>query len=166
MVWFKPQSIVDDKWSSRYQYCFEFSSYLQCYFTGTNNLLCDSSAKIDKLQVDTSAIGNNQWTHLSLLGHPDQGSYLVLEQNSRVIAQDWSRSRYIVMQPNSREWQVCLGGCQAMFGFLGAFREFKIINQFVTTETASRLKNHYLIYDSKILAYYRFSASDSDFLKD
>ncbi len=95
MLWFKPQSVVDDRWSSRYQYCFEFTSSFQCYFTGTNNLLCDSSVNIDKLQADTSGVGNNQWTHLSLAGHPSQGSYLVLEQSNKQIAQDLSK--YIAM---------------------------------------------------------------------
>lgn len=51
------------------------------------------------------------------------------------------------MYQGSKDWQACLGGCQGAFGFIGSFREFKFINQFVTQETASRLKNHYLLYD-------------------
>ena len=53
-----------------------------------------------------------------------------------------------------------MGGCDTQYGFVGSFREFKILSQFITPETASKLKNNYLFYDQSILAYFRFSESD------
>jgi len=36
----------------------------------------------------------------------------------------------------------------------------KVLSQFVTPEMASKIKNNYLIYDQKILTYFRFTESD------
>jgi hypothetical protein len=59
--------------------------------------MCDSIQKLDKLTVDTAAVGNNQWTHLSIAGSQSQGSYLVLEQNDRELVRSY-RDTYITMQ--------------------------------------------------------------------
>jgi hypothetical protein len=61
-------------------------------------------------------------------------------------------------------WKVCLGGCDGLFKFTGGFREFVYINKYVTKDTAKRLKNHYLLWDNNIVAYYRFT--EKDFSKD
>lgn len=58
--------------------------------------MCDSVQKLDKLSVDTSKIGNNQWTHLSALGSKSSGSYLVLESNEGEITRNY-RDTYITM---------------------------------------------------------------------
>lgn len=87
----------------------------------------------------------------------------MLEQNDGEIVRDF-RETYINLEQNTLNWRVCLGGCDTHNGFVGAFREFKVINQFMTPESASRMKNNYHFYDQKILAYYRFQ--ENDFLKD
>ena len=95
MLWFKPQSNTDE-WNTRYQYLFDFTESLECFFTGTGQLMCDSIQKLDKLTVDTSAVGNNQWTHLSILGSQTQGTYLILDQNDRELVRNY-RETYIAM---------------------------------------------------------------------
>ena len=126
---------------------------------GAGQFMCDSIQKLDKLTVDTVAVGNNQWTHLPIAGSQSQGTYLVLEQNDRELVRSY-RDTYITMQQNTATWRKCLGGCDTQYGFVGAFREFKVLNKFVTPESASRLKNNYLLYDGKILSYFRFSSND------
>ena len=96
MLWFKPLSNTDD-WNTRYQYLFDFTESLECFFTGTGQLMCDSVQKLDKLTVETSAVGNNQWTHLSVSGSQTEGSYLLLEQNDREIVRN-QRDTYIPLR--------------------------------------------------------------------
>ena len=61
-----------------------------------------------------------------------------------------------LQQSDVASWSLCLGGCDPKFGFVGGFREFVFINKYVTKDTASRLKNNYMLWDANIVAYYRF----------
>ena len=54
-----------------------------------------------------------------------------------------------------------MGGCSANNVFVGGFREFVYINGYTIGAQASRLRNHYLLYDPSIIAYNRFTQYDS-----
>ena len=84
MLWFKA---AEDTWGSRYQYAFELSNAVSCYFTASNTLMCESSQKCEKLSVDVSSVLPNRWTHLTLVGSPSAniGSQLMLETNLDLV---------------------------------------------------------------------------------
>jgi hypothetical protein len=80
---------------------------------------------------------------------------LIIENNQLVIGKD-SNSQYLsLVKLNTDPLTLCLGGCDLDYALRGGFREFKLINQWLSTDTISKLKNHYLFYDEKLLAYYR-----------
>jgi hypothetical protein len=57
-----------------------------------------------------------------------------------------------------------LGGCDGDYGFIGGLRDFVFLNKYLSKDTVMKIKNHYLLWDSSIVAYYRFS--DKNFRKD
>ncbi len=51
---------------------------------------------------------------------------------------------------------MCVGSCNDELSFIGGVRELRYINSYINSQQASRLKNQFLFYDDKIIAYYRF----------
>jgi len=85
MMWFKPMS---SDWGQRLSYAFKIDGSFQCYFTGSNQLICESEERCEKLLVETSVIQINQWAHLTVSGRPSSGSFLALESNTRTLNDD------------------------------------------------------------------------------
>ena len=56
MLWMKPQ---DTNFGKNYQYAVSFDDSLECYFSGTDYLMCDSDSKGNRLKVSTDKILTN-----------------------------------------------------------------------------------------------------------
>ena len=95
MLWFKPTGGIN--WGTKFQYLFEFSSSLECYFSGTDTLKCDSFEKYGVLALSTSDMETGEWTHVSVRGSTVAGSGMTLEQNTRKIGSTNS-STYLQLQ--------------------------------------------------------------------
>lgn len=65
---------------------------------------------------------------------------------------------YVILRQTGWGWTACIGNCESEFGFSGGLRDFVYLSSYLTNQTASRIKNHYLAWDYSIRAYYRFSS--------
>lgn len=149
MVWFKPQTLQER------QYIFGFQQSLGCFITPSNSISCSTSDDYDLLEANSSLVTPGQWTHLTVSGSPSASSYLQIENNQAILAQDFKN--YLTLKQVSDNWAVCLSSCDSNFRFKGGIRDFVWLNQQISTQTATRLKNNWLLSDSSILAYYRFT---------
>ena len=60
------------------------------------------------------------------------------------------------MRQPTRDWKICLGGCEGKFSFIGGIRDFIYINHYHSADTLMRIKHHALNWDSGIRSYFRF----------
>ena len=112
-------------------------------------------------------VANNYWTHLTVSGDPQLGSYLSLETNTNSsVAYD--NKTYVIMRQIYWHWYGCVGNCDSLYGFKGGLRDFVYLNQYLPKETTSRIKNYLLSYDTNMMAYYRFNEAsfDKDLYRD
>jgi len=81
---------MDPQYGSRMQYAFRIANSFQCYFTGSESLICESFEKCDKLEIPIFGSVPNQWVHLAVAGNKvitdNKASYLQFETGSSLIA--------------------------------------------------------------------------------
>lgn len=124
MMWFKPTGTT---FGQAWMYAFKILGSIQCYFTAAQSLVCESALVCPKLETNTSNVYPDQWTHITLSGHPSfAGSYLSLETNTDVLQRDFKT--YVILQQPNWGWKLCLGNCDQTYGFIGGIRDFIFIN--------------------------------------
>jgi hypothetical protein len=67
MMWMKPTS---ESFGNSLQYAFVISKSLQCYFSASADLICESFEKCEKLSVSVDDVSPGRWIHIALGGHP------------------------------------------------------------------------------------------------
>jgi hypothetical protein len=153
LLWLKPQNL-----DAKMMHIFGFQQSLTCYFTPYATLACDSSDDYDRLEASTSKVTPGQWTHLTVSGNPSNGSYIQIENNQWILSQNFAN--YLNLKQTISNWVICLSSCDLNFGYEGGMRDFVWLNQQITPSAATRLKNSWLLSDSSVLAYFRFTETN------
>ena len=137
MLWFK----IDEAFYTKsvpggvppaIMYLFSFEDSAACFLTDTLTLMCDSWDR-RKLQIPANLLMPGIWYHLTLSSSADAESFLLVQDNHKVVAVDIV-SNFGFRQNVLYGWRTCIGDCAADFGFFGGVREVILQNRALTQE--------------------------------
>jgi len=111
-MWFKIGSGEHQEHSL--MYLFSLGESLSCYLSGSNQVMCDSSERCQKLAVETDELVEERWFHLTISGN-SEGGYMLLEDHFKVLGEDHNPG-FVALQ-STREWSGCIGNCADEYVF-------------------------------------------------